>query len=182
MKRHPLVRQADDAGAALIMVLGFILLISAITSGLLGYISNSVRGRVALDTVRAREYAADAGVEYAISQVRGLPNQLIGGHTGRPAEDPCAPAPGYYAHTVNGVTIRIDCLNAFDTAASGGNNVQQRNVIFAACLQTGAPCTGATPIVRAQVNFEAGAAPVSADPTKKLVITRTYVQSWSVNG
>ena len=190
MKRESRIRRTDDAGAALIMVLGFILLISAITSGLLGYISNSVRGRVALDAIRAREYAADAGVEYAISQVRDLPNKSFPGpgsmisHTGRPAEDPCAPAAGYYLRTVNGVTIRIDCLNALGSAAAGGNVVLQRNVIFTACPQAtpSVPCTSATSIVRAQVNFQAPDAPVSPDPAKKLVITRTYVQSWSVNG
>lgn len=189
MKRESRIRQTDDAGAALIMVLGFILLISAITSGLLGYISTSLRGRVALDATRAREYAADAGVEYAISQVRDLPNQSFPGpgsmisHTGRPAEDPCAPVAGY-VRTVNGVTIRIDCLNALGSAAAGGNVVLQRNVIFTACLQAtpSVPCIGATSIVRAQVNFEAPEAPVSPLPANKLVITRTYVQSWSVNG
>jgi hypothetical protein len=49
--------------------------------------------------------------------------------------------------------------------------VAQRNVIFSACVSTGAVCVASKVIIRAQVNFQQLGAGV----------TKTYVQSWSVN-
>lgn len=161
----------NDEGAALILVLGFIVFVSAITSGLLGYISTTVRHRVPLDTIRAREYAADGGVEYAIAYVRGLPQP------GQSCPPPAPPLPGvsYTPPTLNGVIIRVDCLDAPEQVHSGIYIFVQRNVVFTACEGVD-PCTDATTIVRAQVNYQAPV--VQSGPA---VITRTYVQSWSVN-
>jgi hypothetical protein len=157
----------NDEGAALILVLGFIVFVSAITSGLLGYISTTVRHRVPLDTIRAREYAADGGVEYAIAYVRGLP---------QPGQS-CPPAAGvsFTPPMLNSVTIRVDCLDAPEQVHSGIYIFVQRNVVFTAC-EGAAPCNDATTIVRAQVNYQAPV--VQSGPA---VITHTYVQSWSVN-
>jgi hypothetical protein len=157
----------NDEGAALILVLGFIVFVSAITAGLLGYISTTVSHRVPLDAIRAREYAADGGVEYAITQVRGLP---------QPGQScPLGSGVSYTPPTLNAVTIRVDCLDVSQPVHSGIYVFLQRNVVFTACEGV-APCTDATTIVRAQVNFEAPV--VQSGPA---VITRTYVQSWSVN-
>ena len=47
-----------------------------------------------------------------------------------------------------------------------------RNVIFSACVDTGATCLDDAVIVRAQVNFQQAATGL---------VTKTSVQSWSVN-
>jgi hypothetical protein len=72
---------------------------------------------------------------------------------------------------VNGFAIHVECVNA-PALAPGG--FVQRNVIFTACEGT-APCQPANAIVRAQVNFQAKAL------AGTISITRTWVQSWSVN-
>ena len=58
----------DDRGAALILAIGFILLISAIVGGLAALITSSLDNRGTLDTIRNRQYAADAGIQDAITQ------------------------------------------------------------------------------------------------------------------
>ena len=167
---------ANDEGAALILVLGVIVMVSAILGGLLSFIATSTRGRVPLDATRARQYAADGAVEYAIGQVRDMPNHNTGvpPRPLRPAEDACGP----YTRTLNGFVIRVDCENALRLVLAGGFVLTQRNVILTACLNTYPTCNDSNAIIRAQVNFEAGEAS-SASP---LTITHTFVQSWSVNG
>jgi hypothetical protein len=177
MTRRIVTQPADDEGAALILVLGLVVLVSALLGGLLSFITTTVSGRVPLDAARSRHYAADGAVEYAISQVRDMPNHntvVAPIRPRRPAEDPCGP----YNHSLNSVAIRVDCTNALRLVLADGFVVTQRNVIFAACVDTGVACTDATTIIRAQVNFET---PESAAGVA-LPITRTYVQSWSVNG
>lgn len=171
---------ANDEGAALIMVLGVIVMVSAILGGLLSFIATSTNGRVSLDDTRARQYAADGAVEYAIGQVRDMPNHNTGvpPRPLRPAEDPCAPGPGFYTRPLNGFVIRVDCENALRLVLAGGFVVTQRNVIFTACLNTVVICDDSNAIIRGQVNFEAG----EASPANPLNITETFVQSWSVNG
>ena len=164
------VDRKSDEGAALILILGMIVMVSAVLGGLLGFISTSARGRVALDTTRARQYAADGAIEYAIAQVRNMPMQVV---PLRPAESACGP----YAHTLNGFSIHVDCANNPRVLTSDGG-LLQRNVIFTACAGPVAVCTPATAIIRAQVNFEAGGAPAGSP----LTVTQTYVQSWSLNG
>lgn len=166
-----------DDGAALILVLGMIVMVSAILGGLLSFIATSTRGRVPLDATRARQYAADGAIEYAIGQVRDMPNHntvVAPIRPRRPAEDACGP----YTQTLNGVTIRVDCTPAPLLVLAGGFPLLQRNVSFTACLDTGVACAPATTVIRAQVNFEAQDAPMAIP----LFIKRTYVQSWSVNG
>jgi hypothetical protein len=157
-----LANSRDDDGAALILILGLVVVVSMIMAGLLGFITTTVRGRVPLDTARNREYAADAAVEHGISQVRLAIN--AGGAV-------CA-VPSYQ-HTVNSVAIRVDCRDASGFASAAGFNVSQINAIFAACPDVGAVCTDATVIVRAQVNFQ--------KPSATSPVRRTYIQSWSVN-
>jgi hypothetical protein len=72
---------------------------------------------------------------------------------------------------VNGFAIHVDCANA-PALAPGG--FVQRNVIFTACEGT-APCKPANAIVRAQINYQASSL------AGTLTVTRTWVQSWSVN-
>ena len=156
----------DERGAALVLVIAFMVVIGLLTSALLGSLISAVDDRAVLDSVRDRQYAADAAVEGAIARVRGLPPQGPALHT---CDGPDLPS------QLNGVLIRVDCTNVPIEGFNGGGFFVQRNVIFTSCLNTGVACTNATTIVRAQVNYEALDAET---PT----VTKTYVQSWSVNG
>jgi hypothetical protein len=163
----------DERGAALMLAIAFMLAIGAISGAVLSTVSSGVNHRNALDSIRNREYSADGGVEYAIAQVRQLTS---GDGVGIVA---CGPGNHYSPPPLNSITVRVDCQNA--PAVTRGSTqggiaqagILQRNVIFSACIDTGSPCTDATTIVRAQVNFQASGTP--------LVVSGTTVQSWSVN-
>ena len=156
MTRH------DERGAALVLAIVFMVVIGGLTAAMLSSLTSAVNGRSVLDTVRDRQYAADAAVESSIARVRG-----IGG--AGPARASCG---GPDTPPLNGVTIRVDCTNVPTLTRNG---FLQRNVIFTSCMSTGTACTDATTIVRAQVNYE------SPDAGNNPLITRTYVQSWTVN-
>jgi hypothetical protein len=163
-----------ERGATLILAIAFMVVIGGIGAAVVSSVTSSFRGRVVLDLVRDKQYAADAGVEYAIGQVRAKP--LPG-----PAKLFCGQdittRPDYYIRPAfNGVPIRVDCSNQWGATTT---LFEQRNVIFTACVDV-TPTTKCgqptTPIVvRAQINYEA----VSAGSV--LNVTRTWVQSWSVN-
>ena len=130
-------------------------------------VTSGLHNRRSLDSTRDREYASDAAIEYAIAQVRAL------GVPG-PAQMPCGP----YVFSVppNNVSMHVDCTPVPTRTFTG---FLQRNVVFTACAgPINVTCgTGGSPIVtRAQVNFQALAT------TTVVVVTRTWVQSWSVNG
>ena len=168
MSKERTPRLSGESGATLILAIAFLLVIGAIGSAVMTSVASGVSNRRTLDQVRNRQYAADGGVEYAIAQVRAVP--LPGG----PGLAPCRTGgiTDHYNTTLNLINIRIDCANQSTITPSG---FLQRNVVFAACVDTGAKCTNANIVVRAQVNYEA----ISAGST--LNITRTWVQSWSVN-
>jgi hypothetical protein len=151
---------ASEQGAALILAIGFVLMIGAISAGLLAFITTSVGHRAPLDSVRNRQYAADAAVEQAIASVRSsVPT--VG--TSCPTLTPAA---------VNGVSIRVECQDARVLVANQGYILEQRNFIFNACLAANSSCNDTNSIVRAQVNFEKSGTGA---------VTATYIQSWSVN-
>lgn len=156
-----MIRRRDEQGVALVLALSFMVLIGMVTSALLSSLMSSVSQRSVLDSVRARQYAADAAAEQAIARVRGLPSP-------GPGLKACAVASPPETYALNGVTIRVDCTNVPTLTATG---FLQRNVVFTTCVSTGSACTPANTIVRAQVNYE------SANNT---TIDRTYVQSWTV--
>jgi hypothetical protein len=150
-------RGERDSGAALLLAIGFVLGIGSICGGLAALATSSVNNRNTLEIVRDREFAADGAIENAITQVRLLN---------------CASPSTTIVETLNQVAIRVDWANACgSTNGSDGVAVAQRNVIFMACLNTGAACTPATVIIRAQVNFEPSSGTVA----------KTYIQSWNVN-
>jgi Tfp pilus assembly protein PilX len=156
------VRSRSEQGAALVLAIGVMVVIGMIATTSLALITTSLHARANLDPIRDRQYAADGAVESAIATVRTVADPGPG----------LASCGGPYTYpAVNGVAIRVVCANAPTLTTTG---YLQRNVIFTACVDTGAVCTDSTAIVRAQVNYEA--ASITA-PT----ITRTYVQSWSVN-
>lgn len=154
-RRHP--TRHDDVGAALLLAVGFVLMIGAIGGGLASLATSSVNNRNSLELVRNRQYAADGAIEQAITQVRALD---------------CSSPSASLNDSLNGVAIRVDWTNACaDVLTSDGvTSVEQRNVIFSAFCQnpTDVSCKFADVIIRAQVNFQ-------GSPVK------TYIQSWSVN-
>ena len=73
----------------------------------------------------------------------------------------------------NQFDIRVDCRNAIGVVGTANNEVlAQRNVIFVACTSTGSACGDTDTLIRAQVNFE---------QKYKGAVTKTFIQSWSVN-
>jgi hypothetical protein len=161
MRSRPKRRCDHDAerGAALIIAIAFMMMIGVVSAGLLAFITTSVNARPRLDAVRNRQYAADAAIEYSIARVRGV------GANG-PALTSCA---GPDTQTSNSVTIRVECTDVPISV----NGFLQRNVVFVACLSSAANCTNEA-IIRAQVNYE-------ATFSSPIVVTKTYIQSWSVN-
>jgi hypothetical protein len=149
-----------DSGASLILCIGFVLMIGAICAGLVGLATSGLNNRTTLQRVRDRQYAADGAIEQAIALVRPLS---------------CSASNAFIVDaSLNGVAIRVDWVNACGVvqSSSDGTVVAQRNVVFSACESTGAACSAANVIIRAEVNFQqAGTGGV----------TKTYVQSWSVN-
>ncbi len=159
---RPRARQQDrDSGAALLLAIGFVVLVSAISAGLAGLATSSLNNRGTLEQLRDREYAADAAIEQAIVVAADFTCDT----------DESTPIP---LQTLNGVTIRVSWRNACGSvpASDGGVPLEQRNVVFLACPSTVNPCVdGSDVIIRAQVNFEPASGPV----------TKTYIQTWSVN-
>jgi hypothetical protein len=147
-----------DSGAALVLAVGFVLAIGAISGGLAALATSSLNNRTALEQLRDREFAADGVMEKAIAQARAFD---------------CATVTTPIRETFDHVAIWVDVTNACGgtVLSSDGTPYNQRNVIFSACLDTSVACTAATTIIRAQVNFEPSSGPV----------IKTYVQSWSVN-
>jgi hypothetical protein len=119
-----------------------------------------VTHRTTLESIRNREYAADGAVTLAISEVRTFT---------------CATTTGVVQDMLNGIAIQVDWTTdcSGNVPSSDGTQYSQRNVDFAACVKpsTGVPCGAADVIIRAQVNYEPLAGPV----------TKTYIQAWSVN-
>lgn len=158
-------RRADaDRGAALFIAIGFVFMVGAIAAGLISLTTSGLNNRVTLTTVRNRQYAADGAIEQAIAQVRAQ---------GGPALSSCASTGGNLTTSINAASIRVDWKNACTIIRGGdGSPVAQHDVVFSACLNNGVPCAGNAVIVDAQVNFEQASSGL---------VTKTYVQSWSVN-
>ncbi len=155
--RRP-ARPHEDSGAALLLAIGFVVMIGMISAGLAALATSSLENRDTLEMVRNRQYAADGAIEQAIVQASSFTCDTV----------PNTPI----VNTLNGVSIRVDWLNACRSVTTSDDSPYlQRNVIFSACVNTGSPCNDVDVIIRAQVNFEPASGPV----------TRTNVQSWSVN-
>jgi hypothetical protein len=160
----------DESGASLVLAIVFMVVVGGIAGATLSLITSGVNNRASLDVLRDRQYAADGAIEDAIAQVRALPppGPALSGCDGVPVGTPVP----HFSHTLNGIDIRVNCTNVPTRTFSG---YLQRNVIFTACLETSVDCTDTSSIVRAQVDFQA----VGLGATT--TVTRTWVQSWSVN-
>jgi hypothetical protein len=152
-----------DSGASLILALAFIVMIGSISAGLIGLATSGLNNRDSLEQVRNREYAADGAIEQAVSAIR----LQVG-----PALTKCALANGSMRFPQDGSGIWVDWRNDCEAVrTTDGLVVAQRNVVLSACNDVGSSCLDAAVIIRAQVNFQQVAG----------VVTKTYVQSWSVN-
>jgi type II secretory pathway pseudopilin PulG len=158
--------QHQDSGASLILAIAFVVMIGAIAAGLASLATSSMNNRTTLEQVRDRQYAADGAIEEAISTVRSF---LAGSD-----RDDCRSKGSFPPDTLNSLAIQVDWRNACGVVrASDGTVVAQRNVILSACVEPTADveCADANVIIRAQVNFQQASTGV----------TKTYIQSWSVN-
>ncbi len=153
-----------DRGTALLLTIGFVVMIGAIGGGLAGLVTSGLNNTVTLERLRDRQYAADGAVEQAIAEVRAQME----------TRDPCVEgAAGAVPTVLNGVSIRVDWSGACGVVqGEPGSIFLQRNVVFRACVDVGEPCTPDTTIVTAQVNFEQG----DSGPVRS-----TVIQSWSVD-
>ena len=72
MRRHERLVEspADDRGAALLMVLIIVLVISLVGAALLTFADTSIRTTVALRSQGAAVYAADGAAQIAVNQLR----------------------------------------------------------------------------------------------------------------
>jgi hypothetical protein len=148
-----------DCGAALLLAIGSVLMIGAISAGLAAAATSSLNNRNTLSQIRDRQYAADGAVEQAITVVR--------------SSTTCTAVSGSNTDSsMNSAGIRVDWLTACTSIlSSDGSMYPQRDVVFSACLNTGSACVASQVIVTAQVNFE----PATG------TVTKTFVQYWSVN-
>ena len=169
-RRRARTASTSDAGASLIMAIAFVLMVGAISGGLVSLAASGLGNRGTLQALRNRQYAADAAVVQAITAVRPLA---------------CTPTTGSLVDSsVNAISIRVDWENVCGVVQGGdvgstataagadGTVVAQRNVIFSACADTGSACVPSAVIIRAAVNFQ---------QVHGGDVTRTYVQTWSVN-
>jgi len=157
-------RPDEDRGAALFIAIGFVFMVGAIAAGLISLTTSSLNNRTTLASVRNRQYAADGAIEEAIALVRAQ---------GGTALSSCSTAGGNLVTSINSSSIRVDWTNACTIIrGSDGSPVAQHDVVFNACVDKGVPCAGNAVVINAQVNFEQGSSGA---------VTKTYVQSWSVN-
>ena len=161
----------DERGASLILAIVFVLVAGGIGAALTSsLVSGFDQGKV-LTSIRNREYAADGAIETAIGQVR---SKMTSGQ----ALAPCAGVDGMQ-HTLNSVTIQVDC-NFVPTPSFSG--FWQRNATFVAHCpnppQANCPFKTTIPIISAEVNFASS----SRATLPSITVTATTIQSWSVDG
>ena len=157
-------RMQGERGASLVLAIAFMVVVGAISSAVLATTTSGLQDRVVLDQARDREYTADAAIEIAITRVRNT-----GGTCGS------GDVPLTMSQDNTNIKIHVDCQASPSYITLPDNTIAtQNNIVFTACVFSGSgngnPCTAASTIINAQVNFQ-GSSPA-----------KTYVQSWSVNG
>ncbi|MCU1392488.1 MAG: hypothetical protein JWM34_916 [Ilumatobacteraceae bacterium] len=153
----------DDRGAALLLAIGFVVMIGAISAGLAAMVTSGVTNQTTLVAVRDRQYAADGAVETAIAEVR---------HDITVNGSDCSSAAGVTRVHLDDVDVRVDWRNDCGVVRTAdGFVVARRDVAFDACIDAGASCSSADTIINAVVAF---------DQDSSGTVTHTAVQSWSV--
>lgn len=151
-----------DPGAALIVAIGFVVMISMIAAGLTAMVTSGVGNRAILESVRNRQYAADGAVEEAIATlVDDLATSGVACGFERAQRT-----------NANSIDIRVETLVTCG-AVSGPDGLPevQLSGVFSACPETGRDCAPDDVIVRAFVGFE-----LDGDGSP----LHTSVHSWSV--
>lgn len=152
-------RRHEDRGTALVLAIGFVVMIGLMGAALAALVSSSLNNRTSLEQVRNRQYAADGAIEMAIAAQASSPGSG------------CAAGAGAMTTRLNSFDIRVEWHNACGVVRrTDGLLYVQRNVVFAACADSSAACVEDA-IVRAQVNFQQDASGA---------VIGTAVQSWSV--
>lgn len=151
-----------DRGAALIVAIAFVLMISVIGAGLTSMITSGVGNRALLEEVRDRQYAADGAIEQAVADLAAdLPRGEVRCGDTREAR-----------HDLNDMTVRVDAfVTCGAVPGTGGMPELQLSAVFSACVDPGRACPADDVVVRALVGFE------QADDGALL---STSVHSWSV--
>lgn len=162
MRRHLRRAAAEETGAALLIVLGFIAVIGFMGLALVGYATTNLKATNALRPVRTTKYAADSAVEAAINKFR------------QDFTVPCPKDKFYKIAVVGNNGVPIDSLvTRPDIRVDCGPQVisgSTRQVTFTAKCDSGTPdCPAGTTLLVARVKFE-GTAPV-----------KTTVETWSVH-
>lgn len=163
--------QRDERGASLILAITFMLVAGAIGAGLTTSVTSGLNDSTVLAVARDREYAAEGGIDYAIVQIRQTdPASSIG-------LTPCSiPPRNMPLQGRPPIDIQVDCAPAPELTAADLS--ARNNVILTACevdpANPGQPCDPSKVLIRAEINFQV------SDTTH--LVTRTYVQTWSVNG
>ena len=151
-----------DRGAALIIAIGFVVMIGAIAAGLTSMVTSGVGNRAALVTIRDRQYAADGAIEDAIAAMRSAIDL---------GKVSCGDSSAELA-SINGVDIRVERMATCGAVrGADGLPVVQMSGSFVACQDGGVLCADDELIVRALVAFEVDAAGL---------VVGTSVRSWSV--
>jgi len=135
----------DERGAALILALFMLIVMSLLVSTLLTFTGTGLRSVNTLHTTRSTEYAASGATELAIQNVRYNYNPYY------PSPAACSPGPSGIV-TIGSTAIVVYCTGApVDKYSPTGAT---RSIIFKACPggQTLSQCT--KPIVTAQVVFD----------------------------
>jgi hypothetical protein len=153
---------ARDRGAALIIAIGFVVMIGAISAGLTAMVTSGIGNRVALEQIRDRQYAADGAVEDAVAELRFLLD--VGKFT-------CGDASAG-AVRLNDVDIRIEVTVTCNAVlGDDGFPVVQMSGEFVACEDRRAACEPTDIVIRALVAY-------ATDADGRVI--DTAVRSWSV--
>ena len=160
----------DERGASLILAIAFMLVAGAIGAGVTASVTSGIGDSSVLASARDREYAAEGAIDKAIVQLRTTANPDSIGLVTCPSQTQTMPLPAS-----GNIEIQVDCAPAPEVTADLS---ARNNVILTACepdaANPGPPCDPTKVLIRAEINFQV------SDTTH--LVTRTYVQTWSVSG
>jgi Tfp pilus assembly protein PilX len=163
VRRHLRRAAADETGAVLLIVLGFIAVIGFLGLALIDYAATNLRVTTALRPVRTAKYSADSAVEAAINKFR------------QDFTVPCPKTKFYKIAVVGTDGVPVESLvTSQDIVVDCGPQTisgSSRVVTFTARCDSGTPdCPAGKTVLVATVKYD-GAPPA----------VTTTVQSWSVH-
>jgi hypothetical protein len=129
----------DEAGAALILALVFVLAVASVGVTLVSATGSDILNSSNLKAQRSLEYAADGATSLATQNVR---------YSGNNYSTPGDCLPNGSSVSLDGVNVTVDCSQQQFDPVSGVTRV----VNFYAC--TAASCTSGNAVLQAQVTFD----------------------------